>query len=189
MRSEGGPPVTTELEFRPFERADLPLLGEWLANPHVARWWPREDESARALAAQYGPAIDGADPTRLYLAVADGVPAGFVECYRHADEPAWERAVGLPGVAGIDYLIGRPELCGRGLGTRIVGALCALVFGLYPEVGGIASVPQAENTASRRVLEHNGFRLVEVRDVESDDPGDAGPSAIYLLERTAWAGR
>jgi aminoglycoside 6'-N-acetyltransferase len=29
----------------------------------------------------------------------------------------------------------------------------------------------------------NGFRLVDVRTIESDDPGDAGPAAIYLLER------
>jgi len=36
------------------------------------------------------------------------------------------------------------------------------------------------------VLEKNGFRLVDVRMVESDDPGDAGPAAIYLLERKSY---
>jgi aminoglycoside 6'-N-acetyltransferase len=86
-------------------------------------------------------------------------------------------------VAGIDYLIGEPAHRGRGLGAQMIGALCELAFDRYPDVDGIAAVPQATNSASRRALEHNGFRLVEVRMVESDDPGDAGLAAIYLLER------
>jgi aminoglycoside 6'-N-acetyltransferase len=175
----------TGIKFHPFTRADLPLLGQWLEAPHVARWWPREDSSEEALAAHYGPAIDGADPTHHFLITVDGEPTGFCETYLHADEPAWDRTVGLPNVAGIDYLIGRPDECGRGLGTRVIGAFCDLVFDLYPSIAGIASVPQAANPASRRVLEKNGFQLVEVRMVESDDPGDAGPAAIYLLPRAA----
>ena len=176
--------METRIEFRPFTRAELPILSTWLDAPHVARWWPQaEGTSLAALDAHYGPAIDGTDPTRLFLILADAVPVGFCETYLHVDHPEWDRAIGLPNVAGIDYLIGAPEWCGKGLGTAIIGALRELVFGLYPEIAGIASVPQAENPASRRVLEKNGFRLVEVRMVESDDPGDAGPAAIYLFER------
>lgn len=182
MRSDAGL-AAPGLEFRPLRRADLPLLGEWLAEPGVARWWPMADLSAEAIAEHYGPAIDGTDPTLLLLAVDDGGPFGFCQTYRHADEPDWDRTIGLPGVAGIDYLIGGAARRGRGLGTRMIGALCELAFARYPDVAGIASVPQATNTASRKVLERNGFRLVDVRMVESDDPGDAGPGAIYLLER------
>jgi aminoglycoside 6'-N-acetyltransferase len=172
------------IEFRPFSRADLPLLAQWLDTPHVARWWPsRAGNSPARLAEYYGPAIDGEDPSRLFLIGSDGEPVGFGETYLHVDEPDWDRTIALPNVAGIDYLIGRPELCGHGLGTRIIGAFSTLVFELYPEISGIASVPQAANPASRRVLEKNGFRLVDVRMVESDDPGDAGPAAIYLLPR------
>ena len=179
---EGAGPGT-DIGFQPFTRADLPQLSAWLDAPHVARWWPREDPSADALAAYYGPAIDGTDPTRLFLIRANGTPIGFCETYLHADHPAWDRAINLPNVAGIDYLIGPPELCGKGIGTAVIGAFCTLVFSLFPDITGIASVPQAENTASRRVLEKNGFRLVDVRKVESDDPGDAGDAAIYLRDR------
>jgi aminoglycoside 6'-N-acetyltransferase len=175
--------TATRIEFRPFTRAALLLLSTWLDAPHVARWWPREDPSADALAAYYGPAIDGTDPSRLFLALADGTPVGFFQTYLHADHPDWDRTIGLPNVAGIDYLIGPPELCGKGLGTLIIAKFCELVFASYPQATGIAAVPQAENAASRRVLEKNGFRLVDVRMVDSDDPGDAGEAAIYLLER------
>lgn len=176
----------TSLEFRPLGRADLHRLGTWLAAPHVARWWPRADDSLAALDEHYGPAIDGTDPSRLFLIAADGEPVGFCETYLHADNPDWDRTIGLPGVAGIDYLIGEPERCGKGLGTLVIRDFCALVFDLYPDIRGIASVPQAANTGSRRVLAKNGFQLVDVRMVESDDPGDAGPAAIYLLERKSY---
>ena len=175
--------MATSLAFQPFTHDDLPLLAAWLEAPHVARWWPREDPSADALAAYYGPAIDGTDPSRLFLALADGTPVGFFQTYLHADHLDWDRTIGLPNVAGIDYLIGAPELCGKGLGTKVIHELCALVFSLFPEISAIASVPQADNAASRRVLEKNGFRLLEVRPIESDDPGDSGPAAIYLRGR------
>lgn len=184
-QSQSASGSTDGIGFPAFGHADLPLLAQWLDTPHVARWWPRTDNSVAALEAHYGPAIEGEDPSRLFLIAVDGVPVGFCETYLHADEPAWDAAVGLPNVAGIDYLIGEPERCGRGLGTRVIGAFCALVFDLYPDIDAIASVPQEANPASRRVLEKNGFRLVEVRMVESDDPGDAGPAAIYLLPRPA----
>ena len=176
-------PTPTKIEFSPFTHADLPLLGTWLDAPHVARWWQREDTSTYALAAYYGPAIDGTDPSQLFLIVVDGTPVGFCETYLHADHPAWDRTIGLPNVAGIDYLIGQSELCGKGLGTAIIGAFCEFVLALYPQVAGIASVPQAANTPSCRVLEKNGFRLVDVRMIDSDDPSDSGEAAIYLLER------
>lgn len=176
-------PGVSEIELRTFRRGDLPLLASWLANEHVARWWPKADISLEALDAYYGPAIDGTDPAFLCLAVADGVPIGFAETYRHADHPDWDRAVGVPGVAGIDYLIGESDNCGRGLGTALVAALCARALALFPEVTGIVSAPQADNRASRRVLEKNGFRLLDVRELDSDDPGDSGPSALYLRER------
>jgi predicted acetyltransferase len=42
--------------------------------------------------------------------------------------------------------------------------------------------PDAANTASRRVLEKNGFELVEIRPVATE-PSDA-PIAIYRLAAT-----
>ena len=45
------------------------------------------------------------------------------------------------------------------------------------------AVPQAANYASRRALEKSGFSLVDERRLDSDDPSDAGPSAVYALTR------
>jgi hypothetical protein len=45
------------------------------------------------------------------------------------------------------------------------------------------TVPQAANYASRCALEKAGFALVGERKLDSDDPSDVGPSAVYALAR------
>jgi aminoglycoside 6'-N-acetyltransferase len=112
-----------------------------------------------------------------------GQPVGIIQCYLRADYADWDRAVGVPAAAGIDYLIGEAAHCGRGVGSAAIACLVPRVFGLCPEIDAIVAVPQAANYASRRALEKAGFSLVGERTLDSDDPSDAGPSAVYALNR------
>jgi len=59
---------------------DLPLLGRWLAEPLVARWWHHES-STEALERDFGPSLDGEDVTALYVAEHAGEPFGLVQVY------------------------------------------------------------------------------------------------------------
>ncbi|HWA66929.1 MAG TPA: acetyltransferase, partial [Mycobacteriales bacterium] len=61
------PSHTDNLRFRPLVRDDLPMLFEWLRQPHVAKWWREVPADLAAVEAEYGPCIDGADPTELYV--------------------------------------------------------------------------------------------------------------------------
>ena len=171
------------MTIRPLSREDFPLLQRWLAMPHVQAWWGTEPVTPADIERKYGPRADGTDPTRVFVIEVAGQPIGIIQCYRHQDYADWDRAVGIPAAAGIDYLIGEPEQCGRGLGTAAITRLVPHVFCLYPEIGAIVAVPQAANYASRRALEKAGFSLVGERTLDSDDPSDAGPSAIYALTR------
>jgi RimJ/RimL family protein N-acetyltransferase len=83
---------------------------------------------------------------------------------------------------GIDYAIGNSAWTGRGVGTLLVAALVAETRGHHPGAG-ILTAADATNTASRRVLEKNGFHLVAVRPVATE-PSDA-PMAIYRLPAAA----
>jgi aminoglycoside 6'-N-acetyltransferase len=132
---------------------------------------------------KYGPRADGTDPTRVFVIGVADQPIGIIQCYRHEDHADWDRAVGIPAAAGIDYLIGEPAQCGRGLGTAAIACLVPRVFALYPEIAVIVAVPQAANYASRRALEKAGFSLLGERTLDSGDPSDAGPSASYALTR------
>jgi RimJ/RimL family protein N-acetyltransferase len=171
------------ITFSPLTCEDFPLLAMWLARPHVRAWWPDPDPTVESVAEHYGPRAEGADSTAVFLIRLDDTPIGLIQTYLHADDPEWDRAVGLPGVAGIDYLIGEPDLRGRGIGPAAIRAFAPLVFDRFPHATGIAAVPLAANRASCRALEKAGFHHLHDRDLPTTDPSDAGINAVYLLPR------
>jgi aminoglycoside 6'-N-acetyltransferase len=179
-----GPPVT--LVLRHLDRLDLPQLSRWLESPHVKQWW-REPADADAVEAVYGPAIDGADPTELLIAELDGRPIGMLQRYRIADNPDYERALTPAGAprpaAGLDYLIGDPDLTGRGLGPSMIIEGSAGAWSAYPDVVAIVVVVQIENRRSWRALEKAGYRRTWSGLVHSGDPSDDGPNHVYVLDR------
>ena len=69
--SENRPSVA----LRPMSRDDFPALATWLRAPHVEVWWPwvhGDTGASEAVEAEYGPCIDGDDPTELFVIEADG---------------------------------------------------------------------------------------------------------------------
>ena len=176
-------PVT----FRPLTRADLPLLGRWLEEPLVARWWAHET-SAEALEADFGPVVDGADPAEVLLALTGGRPFGLVQRYRIADVPEYleelEPVVAVPpGALSIDYLIGEPDLRGGGAGTAMLAAFVADSWPRYPEAGSVLVPVAAGNVASWRALEGVGFERVAEGPLTPDNPVDPPDHVLYLLRR------
>lgn len=157
--------------------ADLPLLAGWLARPHVARWW-YEDAALPAVRQRYLPAIRGEEPTRLVIAELHGHPVGFAQWYAWDDEPEAPQYGALPGEVGIDYALGEPDVCGRGVGTALIAVLVDEVRAHRP-AASILTSPEQANVASCRVLEKNGFHLIDVRRIDAE-PGD-GPAALYRL--------
>lgn len=174
------------IDLRQFQRADLRLLSGWLAAAHVKRWW-RERSDLEAVEAAYGPAVDGADPTELFIAELDGRPIGMLQRYRLADNPDYERALksawGPGAAASIDYLIGEPELTGRGLGPAMIAAGSALAWRRYPDIVAIVVAVQQGNRPSWRALEKAGYRRAWSGTLASGDPSDDGPSSVYVLDR------
>jgi aminoglycoside 6'-N-acetyltransferase len=158
-----------DVTLRPLLRSDFPLMGEWLREPLVAEWWS-DDPAPEALEREYGRAIDGADPTVLRIGEVHGVPVGFVQWFRFADEPAYAEElapfVAVPDDAwSLDYLIGAPEHRGRGLGTALVlGALAAI--GDAPVVVPV----HAGNLASAALLRRAGLHEVAAASLEPDNP-------------------
>ncbi len=179
-----GPSVS--LTLRQLHRSDLPRLSRWLEAPHVKRWW-RESGDADAVEAAYGPAIDGADPTELLIADLDGQPIGMLQRYRLADNPDYQRALEPAGAprpaAGLDYLIGDPDLTGRGLGPSMITEGSAGAWTAYPEIVAIVVTVQIENRRSWRALEKAGYRRTWSGLVDSGDPSDDGPGHVYVLDR------
>ncbi|MCW2501089.1 MAG: GCN5-related N-acetyltransferase [Frankiales bacterium] len=157
---------------------DLETLGGFFAAPHVARWW-HQDAAPEAVAAEYGPLLRGEDPTVVLLALVEDRPVGLAQWYRWDDNPNERDGYGIPaGTVGIDYLIGHPHDCDRGLGTALVAAVLAATPPLPVWV-----TPEAANEPSRRVLEKNGFALMAVKQCQVESPFPEGPTALYRLAR------
>ncbi len=75
----------------------------------------------------------------------------------------------------------RSDRWGEGLASEAVGAVIAHAFNAL-RLARLASVAQSANRAAVRVLEKNGFALVETRPVTIAD-GQRKDCAFYLLAR------
>jgi len=163
------------ISFRPMTRDDLPLMTEWLGREHVRRWW-RDARTPEAVEAAYGPAIDGFEPTRMFVIELDGRPAGSIQTYLASDHPEW---IGdEQGVAGVDLFIADDDLTGRGLGPRVLAEFMREIVFADPAVTSCAASPDLGNAASIRAFEKAGF--TPVREI----PGDHGPELLMRIERT-----
>lgn len=76
------------LTFRSLNDRDMPLLTRWLAEPHVRRFYQKTPVAPDEIAAEYGPALRGEEPTLCHLALLDGTPFAYLQCYRNADYPS-----------------------------------------------------------------------------------------------------
>ncbi len=174
------------IEFRPLRRSDFQVVGQWLSAPHVELWW-RQAYDPASIEAAYGPAVDGQDPTELFVVLRGGHPIGLVQRYLIDDNPDWKQAlepatVPEPAV-GIDYLIGPAGLIGKGVGPVIIDRFVDDTWRRHPGVvAAVANVQQA-NRRSWRALEKSGFRRAWAGVLVSNDPSDDGPAYVYVRMR------
>jgi aminoglycoside 6'-N-acetyltransferase len=178
-----------EVELRPLRRADFPLLARWLTEPLVARWWHHET-GAEAVERDFGPAVDGVDPTRVYLGLEDGVPFGLVQVYEIAAEPEYLAELAAvcavpPGALSVDYLIGEPSARGRGLGAGLIAAGVARGFADHPAARDVLVPVAAGNVASWRALHRAGGVRYAEGELTPDNPVDPRDHVIHRFGRPA----
>jgi aminoglycoside 6'-N-acetyltransferase len=159
--------LNRELEriaFQALTEDDVRLVADWLQEEHVALWWREPVEEA--VEKRYA-GIEGRRPTRQFLIVVDGRPAGMIQTYHVADHPEWQELVQVgDDVAGVDLLIGEPDLVGRGLGPRVLSQFTREVVFADSEINAVVATVEEPNRRSWRAFEKAGFR--HVRDVEED---------------------
>jgi aminoglycoside 6'-N-acetyltransferase len=181
------------IEFRPLERSDFALLARWLSEPQVAWWWNHETTDA-AIERDFGPAVDGREPTDVCVASVGHRPCGLIQRYAIDAYPEYVEQLAPviaipPGALSIDYLVGEPDLRGRGLATRMIATWVERSWGAYPGAGAVIVPVAAGNVGSWRALERAGFARVARAELEPDNPRESRDHYLYRLERPAAAGR
>jgi aminoglycoside 6'-N-acetyltransferase len=176
-------------DFRPIARSDFPLLGHWLLQPHVRRWWD-DDASPQGIEADYGACVDGAEPAQVFIALRNARPAGLAQRLRWHDYPGYlkEMKTVCPVPAGafsIDYLIGEQADAGQGRGTEMIAAFMRLLWRDHPAAPAVVVPVHADNIASWRMLERVGFRRIATGMLTPDNPADDGRHVVYRMDRAA----
>jgi aminoglycoside 6'-N-acetyltransferase len=175
------------VELRRLRRADFPLVCRWLAEPLVARWWD-EECTPEAVERQFGPSVDGADPTAVYLGVHAGRAFGLVQVYAFADEPESLAELSAvcpvpPGALSIDYLIGEPSARGRGLGAGMIAAAVDRGFADHPQAQDVLVPVARGNEASWRALRRAGATWYAEGALTPDNPVDPPDHVVHRFTR------
>ena len=176
------------MRYRPIARSDFALLSHWLQQPHVARWWA-DDASLAGIEADYGPNVDGTEPSEVFIVEHEGRAIGLAQRYFVHAYPQYVRELEplLPvpeGTCSIDYLVGEAADTQRGLGTELIREFSAKLFRDWPQASCILVPVHQENRASWRVLERNGYARVVAGELTPDNPVDSREHFVYVLART-----
>jgi aminoglycoside 6'-N-acetyltransferase len=175
------------ITFRRLTRVDFPLIADWLAQPHVARWWNHEF-TTEAVERDFGPGVDGAEPGVDYLVLLEGRPVGLIQYSRYADYPEYLEELGrlipVPDHAvSIDYMIGDASLTGRGLGKAMIAGFAEHVWEANRAATCIVVPVNAANEASWRALVGARFRIIAQGELAPDNPIDGPLHLILRLDR------
>jgi RimJ/RimL family protein N-acetyltransferase len=165
--------------YRPLRHDDLPLMHRWLNRGEALRWYGLRSTTLDEIVAEYGPLIDGREPTRPFAITYAGRPIGYVQTYLVRDHPEYAEAIGVPAdSAGVDLFIGEDEFLHRGLGTALLRRFLREVIFADERVGRCVLGPDPANAAAIRAYEKIGFRYLKTVRV----PDQEAPE--YLMEIT-----
>src|SRR5271166_5436882 len=101
--------------FRLITAADLPMVRNWLEEPHVAQWWGDPDEQFTLVRGD----LDDPAMEQFIVAIAER-PFAYLQCY---DPTAWpDNGFGVQpdGTRGMDQFIGEPDMIDRGHGSALI---------------------------------------------------------------------
>jgi aminoglycoside 6'-N-acetyltransferase len=176
---------TVDCTFRRLTRDDFPLLCEWLAEPHVHRWWAH-DFTPEAVEEDFGDTVDGEEPAQDYIVELYRQPVGLIQFCMFADYPEYIDEMPIQvadGCGTIDYFVGNPERIGQGVGTTMIVAFVEHLWRSEPTLTHLVVPVNSANVASWRALLRAGFRLVAREEMEPDNPIDERMHEILRIDR------
>ncbi|MCA1399082.1 GNAT family N-acetyltransferase [Bradyrhizobium sp. BRP56] len=148
--------MASPYHFRPMRPADLPLVKQWLALPHVREWWGDPAEQYALVSGDLDePAMD------QFIVATDASDLGYIQCY---ELTAWNSGFGVQpeGTRGVDLFIGEPDMMAGGHGSALIRAF--VDDRLAQGAPRIVTDPDPANARAIRAYEKAGFQKVGMVD-------------------------
>ncbi len=176
-----------EFSWRRVTETDFPLLQDWMARPHIHRWW-QHDSTADAVRKDFGAAATGEVRADDLLVSLDQRPFGLVQRSIMSDYPEYlaelEPWVAVPeGALTLDYLVADQADTHRGLGTEMVKQVLGQSWQDYPQAPVVITPVVATNRPSWRLLERVGMTRIAHADLEPENPDDPRLHYVYRVGR------
>ncbi len=152
---------TYDIRFDPVTANDLPMLGAWLAKPHMSEWWGDPETELGFIRDM----VEGRDTSKPFIFHVDGTPTGYIQYWFIGDHQTeeWSRdnpwLMELPSDAiGVDLSIGLEDRLSSGIGSVV---LRAFVENLRSDGWRTIIIdPDPENHRAVRAYTKAGFRPV-----------------------------
>jgi len=164
------PSDSAPISFAPVAPEHYPLLGEWLAAPHMREWWGDPEEELGFIREM----VEGRDTTRPFLILLDGDPVGYIQYWfiGHHQNEQWTKdhpwLLELPPeTVGIDLSIGDPENLSRGIGSAALTAFVAMLRSQGHET--IVIDPDPANVRAVRAYRKAGFLPISALEGHTGD--------------------
>lgn len=155
--------------FRSVVATDMPMLRDWLDQPHVREWW---GDPAKGIA-EIEAAMDDISTEPLIVEL-DGVPIAYLQSYDPHMEDDHPYADQPMGTLGLDISIGAADLVGKGHGSAIIAQFAAQLFA--EGAPRLVIDPDPGNTRAIRAYERAGFRHFDTRNSQY------GPAHLMALD-------
>ncbi len=134
------------------------MLQDWLQRPHIREWWDDGDDTLDKVAAHYS---RSPEETKRFLAVVDGVDAGYFQYSRLG-----------PTEIGVDQFLADGGALSQGLGARCLTEFVTLIDGREaPDT--ISLDPHQSNRRAIRCYEKCGF---------VHDPAQSDADIYFMLK-------
>lgn len=168
------------LSFRPLSRRDFHCSSAGWRSPTSslggATWTPR------SLRQNTGPASTASSRGHVFIIEHEGRSIGWIQWYLRGIDPDEATHFGAPDdSAGIDLVIGEPNMIGRGVGPACIRQFLDEQVFVNPAIRAVVTDPEAANARSVRAFQKAGFVTSKITSL----PGENIQRNIMKLDRAS----
>ncbi len=169
--------IELNVSFRDLAESDLDLMVKWLNAEHVRAFYQRDKISLDQVRAKYLPRISRQESARCHLALLDGRPFGFVQCYRVKDYQDYAVAINFSDGISIDFFIGEVSQLGLGLGRQMLKNYLKIAFSAFPDEDKCFICHDKRNSAALNCSKAADFSYIK------DVVEDGALSSLFAARR------